>query len=180
MEKDPNKIRLEGVRLSFPHLFTPHSMEEGKPKEFSAVFLLDNEKHKTVIAKINALAERVALDKFKKKVKLKHELIRDGNEKPDVDGYGDGVSFITAKCKTRPPVVDQMRNPLVEEDGKPYAGCYVNATINLYAWEHPTGGKGVSAGLRAVQFAKDGESFGAGAVNAEDEFDEVSEDPAFD
>jgi len=65
--------------------------------------------------------------------------------------------------------------PLVKEDGKPYAGCYVNANIELYAYSHPKGGKGVSASLRAVQFLKDGESFGAGPVNAEDEFEAVEE-----
>lgn len=179
-EKDPNIIRLEGVRLSFPHLFTPHSMEEGQEKKFSAVFLLDNEKHASLIAKINKTGERLALDEFTKKIKLTRELVRDGNEKPEVDGYGDGVSFISANSKRRPVVVDQQRNPLVEADGKPYAGCYVNASVRLWV-QNNKWGKSVNAELRGVQFVKDGESFGAGAVNAEDEFDEVaSDDETFD
>ena len=170
---DPAIIKLKNVRLSFPHLFTAHSMEEGKEPQFSATFLLDSVKDAAVIKQIETTIDRVALDFFKKKVPLKKRGLRDGNEKPELEGYGDGVMFITATCRTRPPVVNLDLSPIAEADGIIYPGCFVNATIRLFAWEHKTGGRGVSAGLRAVQFYKDGDSFGAGQVNVEDEFDRI-------
>jgi hypothetical protein len=175
---DPNIIKLENVRLSFPDLFTPRAMEEGKEKTFNATFLLDNEKHAKLITKIEAAIERVALDEFKKKITLKdrNKCLHDGNESPDTEGYGDGVMFLRSKNKTRPPVVNRDLSPITEADGIVYPGCFVNATVRLFAWDHPTGGKGVSASLRAIQFVKDGESFGAGKVDVENEFKSLEEE----
>lgn len=174
-------IKLNDVRLSYPSLFVATAMKNadgtlGKAN-FQATFLLDKKKHAGVIKQLEAEIPRVALDKFGKKVPLKHVCLHDGSEKEDKEGYSDDVMFVIAKSETRPPVVDQKRNPLVKDDGKPYAGCYVNATISLFAYSHPVGGKGVSASLRAVQFLRDGESFGAGPVNAEEEFEEVTDSP---
>jgi hypothetical protein len=176
-EKPKNQLRLklENVRLSYPNLFKPTAMEGGKPK-FSATFLMNKKEHAALIKKIEQTIERAMLDKFQKKVPLKNICLHDGNEKEDKEGYGDEVMYLVAKSDTRPAVVDQKVVTIAEEDGKIYGGCYVNATVEIFAYSHPTGGKGVSAQLRAVQFAKDGESFGAGPVNAEDEFEPVSDD----
>lgn len=173
---DPDVIRLTNVRLSYPQLFVAKEPEKGKKPVFSATFLLNKKEHKDIIAQIEKATERVALDKFKKKVTLKHRPLRDGNEKDDREGYGDEVMFVGARNAKRPPVVDRDMTPLTEEDSKPYAGCYVNATIRLFAYDHETGGKGVSSTLRAVQFLRDGESFGAGPVEASEEFEAVADD----
>lgn len=173
---DPAIVKLPAVRLSFPHLFKPHAMEEGQEPKYSATFLLDNEEHGKLIDQIEALIDRLALDEFKKKISFKR-CLRDGNEKLELEGYGDGKFFIPAARKTRPAVVDRDLTPLTEEDGKIYAGCYVNATIRLWVQDN-NWGKRVNAELRAVQFLKDGESFGAGPVKVEDEFDALPEDGA--
>ncbi len=167
---------MKNVRLSYPKLFVPESMEAGKEPKYSANFLLDKKEHAGLIAHIEKQVERVALDKFKKKVTLKRRPLRDGNERAETEGYGDEVMFVTANEVRRPVVCDGDLRPLTKEDPKPYAGCYVNANIRLFAYDHPTGGKGVSAALVAVQFAKDGESFGAGPVVVEEQFDKVSAD----
>lgn len=173
MPTDPTIIRLDNVRLSFPHLFQPHAMEEGQEKKYGASFILDNDKHAKLLEHIEATIERLALDAFKKKIHFK-TCLRDGDEKPNMDGYGDGVSFITASRKTRPAVVDTDPSvPITEEDGRIYAGCYVNATIRLWVQDNKWG-KRVNAELRAVQFRADGESFGAGPVNAEEEFGDAN------
>lgn len=172
---DPNVIKLTNVRLSYPQLFVAKPPEEGKEPVFSASFLLDKKQHAGLIKEIEKLTERVALDAFKKKVKLARQPLRDGNEKDGKEGYGDEVMFVSARNTKRPVVVDRDLIPLTADDSRPYAGCYVNATIRLFAYDHKTGGKGVSASLRGVQFVKDGESFGAGPVNAEEEFEPVSE-----
>lgn len=172
---DPAIVKLENVRLSFPHLFSARAAEEGQEPKFSATFLMDSEKHKTLIEKIEKTIERLALDHWKKKMGFK-SCLRDGNEKAELDGYGDGVMFITASRKTRPVVVNRDVTPITEEDGIIYAGAWVNATVRLWVQDNKFG-KRVNAELRAVQFVKDGESFGAGKVNAEEEFEAVSSDP---
>lgn len=166
--KDPGIITLPNVRLSFPHLWTPHAMEEGQEPKFSATFLFDNTEHSVLLDKIDALIDRLALDEFKKKVGFKR-CLRDGNEKSELEGYGDGTTFLTAANKARPGVVDRRLNPIAEADGIIYAGCYVNATVRLWV-QNNNWGKRVNAQLRAVQFVKDGASFGAGPVDATQEF----------
>ncbi len=85
--------------------------------------------------------------------------------------------YVVAKNDRTFPVVDRDPSiPLTASDPKPYGGCYVNAVVRFYAYDHETGGKGVSASLEAVQFFKDGIAFGAGPVKAEDEFEAVSGD----
>jgi len=175
-QTDPDVIKLKNVRLSYPQLFVAKPPEVGKEPVFSATFLLDKKKHADLIKEIERATDRVALTAFKKKVKLNRVPLRDGNEKDETEGYGDEVMFVGARNTKRPVVVDGDLTPLTAEDSKPYAGCFVNATVRLFAYDHPTGGKGVSASLRAVQFAKDGESFGAGRVDAEEEFEKISAD----
>lgn len=175
---DPNIIKLTNVRLSFPHLFTAHAMQGGQEAKFSATFILDTVEHAPLIAHIDKQIKRIALDTYKKNVAFK-PCLRDGNEKPDMDGYGDGVFFLPAARRTRPAVVDRQMNPLTEEDGMVYAGCYVNASIRLWGQDNKFG-KRINAELRAIQFVKDGESFGAAPVKAEEEFEPLgAEDPAF-
>lgn len=178
-EKYPSIIFLPNVRLSFPHLFTAHAMKsrDGEKQQepcFSATFLLDNTEHAALLDRIEATIERIALDEFKKKVGFK-SCLRDGNEKPELDGYGDGKSFISARNKIRTGVVKRDLSPIVEEDGIIYAGCYVNATIRLWV-QNNSWGKRVNAQLRAVQFVKDGESFGAEKVDASKEFEALNSD----
>lgn len=176
-EKDPNVIMLKNVRLSYPQLFVAKAIEAGKEPKYSASFLLNKKEHAALITQIEKVTARVALDKFKKNVKLNRVPLRDGNEKEDKDGYGDEVMFLNASELRRPVVVDYDKSPLTAEDPKPYAGCIVNASIRLFAFDHPQGGKGVSAALRVVQFVKDGESFGAGPIDIDaDGFESLSTD----
>lgn len=177
--KSQTRIVLPMVRLSYPSLFQPTAMKGGKPK-FSATLLLNKKEHAAVIKKVEQLIERATLDKFGKKMTFKTDnvCLHDGNEKAEKDGYGDEVMYLVAKSDTRPEVVDAALVRINEEDGKIYGGCYVDASVELFAYHHKeSGSKGVSAQLRAVRFRKDGPSFGGGGpVKAEDEFEPVSAD----
>lgn len=71
------------------------------------------------------------------------------------------------------------KTPVVEDDEVLYAGCYVNAIIDL--WVQNNGfGKRVNANLYGIQFVKDGEQFGAGAVDVFDDFDDLDGDGSDD
>lgn len=51
-----------------------------------------------------------------------------------------------------------------------YAGCNVKAAVNVYAWDHPEGGAGVSLGLVNVLKTGDNEPFGATNADPADDF----------
>lgn len=178
MPTDPNIILLPAVRISWPHVFEARIPKGSTKLFFDANFILDCKQHADTIKKIEQTIDRVALDKFLKKVPLKHKCLHDGNEIEDEDGYGDGVMYIVSKSVDRPAVVDSDRvTPLTSDSRKIYSGAYVNASIRLYAWAHETGGKGVSADLRVVQFLRDGISLGgSGPIDAQKELAGLPDD----
>ena len=168
-------VKLSNVRLSFPSLWKARKGPDATSKEaFQASFILDKKTNAPEIKAINAMIDLIVKESFKGKRPPK-VCLREGSEKGDTDGYGDGVCFISARSDKRPHVVDRNLAPLVEEDGKPYAGCYVNATVRLWAQDNQYG-KRVNASLRAVQFVKDGEAFGEGSIDVAKEFEAIGDD----
>ena len=169
------KIKLTNVRLSFQRLFVPKSFKEGQPARFEASFLLDpsDKAHAALIKEIKTRAKEVIKEQWGEKPKSLKVCFGSGDEK-DYDGY-EGQFYITSNNRTRPTVVDRNLQPLVEADGKPYSGCYVNGTITLWAQDNQFG-KRINANLRAVQFVRDGEAFGVQPVEAEEEFDAREDD----
>jgi hypothetical protein len=172
-QKDPNIILLKEVRLSYPQVFQPKAAKNSDKKFYSASFLLDCKKHADTIKLIEATIERVTLDEFKKKVFLKNRCLRDGNEKQDKEGYGDGIMFVNSRsAASQPPsLVNKFYEPITDERML-YGGCIVHASVRLYAYDFE-GSKGVAAGLRSIMFVRDEQSFGAGPINPEDEFGDV-------
>lgn len=177
-------IKLKNVRLSFPSLFKARKFSddsEGDPK-YSATFILNKTDNAKAITRIEEGIAAVLDEKYgpgKYKLTKFKVALRDGDEKPDTDGYGEEVMFISANSKNRVPVVDRDLTPLSEEEGKPYAGCYVNCTIRLWVQDNKWG-KRVNAALRAVQFLKDGEPFGEKPADATEEFEDLGSEPEED
>lgn len=174
---DPNIISISG-RLSFPALFEAKSMDAGSKPKFSATFLMDKKKDAASIKKIQARIDALIAEKWKgkKPAGLKVSL-HDGSEKEDKEGYGPDVMYINANSDKRPVVVDRDKTPLTSADNKPYAGCYVNGSIQIWVQDNQFG-KRINASLRAVQFVKDGEPFGGGTpVDAESELPDVDDVP---
>lgn len=170
---------LKNVRLAFPQLWTPTQVNgEGKPA-FSAAFLL-TPGHPDIETMKKAIRE-VAIGKWGAKAQdiLKALIAGDkvclhnGDLKSNYDGFA-GNQYVSARSYVRPLVIGQDRSPLAEEDGKPYAGCYVNAQVALWAQQNNYG-KRVNAQLRGVQFLRDGDAFGGGSVAKPDEFDTVDD-----
>lgn len=177
-------IKLKNVRLAFPALFEAKTVNgEGDPA-FSAVFLLDADDPQ--VAEINQALVAVAKEKWGQKADaiLKQlraagkVALRDGDEKAQYDGF-EGNFYLSARMSTRPTVVDRDRTPLVAADGRPYAGCYVVASVELWAQDNGYG-KRINAGLRGVQFLRDGDAFGGLRPATPDEFDDMSEGAAAD
>jgi hypothetical protein len=175
------KVMLRNVRLAFPALFQPKTVNgEGDPA-FGATFIMDPATNKAEIEAVNAAIDKVAADKWGAKGaevaktlrKAGKVCLRDGDEKAEYEGY-EGNMFVAARSKSRPLVIDRDKTPLVEADGRPYGGCYVNATIDVWAQDNQYG-KRINASLSGVQFVRDGEAFGGSRPASPDDFEEVDE-----
>ena len=175
------RIMLRDVRLSFPNLFEPTTVGgEGQPR-YSAMLILTPDHPQ--MAEIKAKMKAVAKEKWGAKAdatyvqleKTDKLALHDGDTKAQYDGVG-GNFFISAAAQenARPTVIDANKSPLTVRDGKPYAGCYVNASLDLWPQDNKYG-KRINAQLRGVQFLRDGDAFSAGRPADSDEFEEVSE-----
>lgn len=175
------KLSLKNVRLAFPDLFTAKAFEEGQEPKYGATLLIPAAGSQ--VKEINAAILSAATEKWGAKAKTTLDSIKNnpnkycfqnGDLKEDYDGYAGHMS-LSAKNAVRPLVLDRDKSPLTQADGRPYAGCYVNASVEIWIQDNKWG-KGVRASLRGVQFFKDGDAFSGGAPASEDEFEEHGDD----
>lgn len=178
------KLKIENARLGFPALHEPKTVNgEGEPA-FSATFLLPP--NHPAIKTLREAFEAIGKDKWgakwptvKKEIEAKDRYcLHDGDTKADYANFA-GNFFVSARNKTRPLVIDRDKSPLTAADGRPYAGCYVHASIELWAQDNNYG-KRINASLRGVQFYKDGDAFAGGGAASDDEFDEIEGSTADD
>lgn len=174
--QETGKVLLTNVRLSFPAIFKKQSFNDGNPR-FSANFILErgSANEKAVLAAIQDVAKAKWGDDadtvLKRLIAQDRVCLHDGNTKAHkYDGYKDKLFVSAASNDVRPTVIDRNRSPLTEEDGKPYSGCYVNASLSLWSQDNKYGQR-VNASLRGVQFFADGDAFGGGSAAAADEFE---------
>lgn len=171
--------RINNARLSFPNLFKPTAFGEGQEPAFNATFLIS--KTDPQVAAIQQVIEAVATEKWGAKAPaiLKSILtsgkccFRDGADKAQYNGF-DGQMYLSARSASAPKVFDRDRSDLSATSGRPYAGCFVNVSIDIWAQDNKYG-KRINATLRGVQFVKDGEAFGGSAPARAEEFDDVSD-----
>lgn len=180
-------MKIANVRLSFPDLYVPMEFKkgDGKPR-YNASFLYEagSDTDKAITAEI----QRLVVEKFGPKATAKlaafkasgDYCIADGNAK-DYDGYDGMLVLSSHRGAEKGPVgvygnvIDPSTGSLVKltaESGKPYAGCYVNATVSLY-----TSAKfpGIWCGLEAVQFWRDGDAFAGGKPPSPDDFEPIAD-----
>ena len=170
------KIKLKNVRLSFPSLFQTEQFGEQDTGKYAATFILDKDDNATEIKQIQDEINRLMKEELKSKLPDDKVALKDGDEmaRPEYEGK----MTIKASTKKRPLVIDRDKTPLADGDDKPYAGCYVNGIISLWAQNNKYG-KRVNASLEGVQFSEHGEPFTTGGVSV-DEFDDFDdEDDAF-
>lgn len=82
--------------------------------------------------------------------------ILDGDTRESRDEYKD-MFYINAKSGFDVTIVNQVKENL--DPRQIYAGCIVNLAINAYTYTYQ-GQKGLSFGLSAIQFVKDGDPLG--------------------
>lgn len=181
-QKDPHLVTIHNVRLSYPNLFRPKQGTDnvtkqptGKPT-YGASFLLDKKVNADDIRRLTAAAVFTKQEKWQgKPVNLTGKSIRDGIEKEATEGYGPGVVFISARNDKFNPaknIVDQNLQPIAEDAGIPYAGCYVDATVRCWAQDNPNG-KRLNWSLVNVQYRRKGEPFGERPIAVEETLSKI-------
>lgn len=165
---------INNIRISFPNIFRTKAFNPGDAGKYSVGIII--EKNSPEIERVKAELQAVRDAKWpgKKPQGLKI-CLTDGKEKEGTNGYGDSVMYFNASNTSRPLVLDKDKSPLVEDDGRPYAGCYCNASIDFWAQDNQFG-KRINASLKGLQFVSDGEPFGGGAAASADDFDVVEDD----
>lgn len=168
-------------RASFPRLDEPKQINnQGEPK-YQLTIIFDKEAQQSDDFKdLEAAVEKAISDKWGKNKprRVKEPFLTVEDFKKNVpSGYDDDCVFIrlassipvgcivaTGKNKSRRL---ESKSEIKKEI---YAGCDIRAAVNVYAWDHPTGGPGVSFGLANVMKTGDNEPFGASNSDAADDF----------
>jgi hypothetical protein len=175
------RVLLKNVRLAVPTLFEPTTVAgEGKPR-YSATLIIPADHPQ--LAELQEKQAAVAKEKWRDKApaiirgleKQDKMAVHDGDTKSKYDGF-PGNYFISAAAQENaaPTVIDRDRTPLSAKSGRPYAGCFVNASIEFWSQDNSYGQR-INAQLRGIQFYADGDSFSAGRPADADEFEEVTE-----
>lgn len=190
------RFKLLDVRQSFMCYWTPEPFPTGNDPTpyFSGTYLLtpdsklqyysdDNKsllpKKLPALPELEKIGALLTTEKWAKKgpailkaIKMTGKIFyRDGDTKPDYDGF-PGTFFVSSRSKVRPNYFDQQKQEITEAQGLLYSGCYVNVTLEAYAYTK--GNNGLGARLRGVQLVRKGEAFGGGGPPAgDDEFDEI-------
>lgn len=161
-----SKLVTPEFRGSFVHLLEPHAIKgvEGAKARYQITIPLP--KKDVFWTKLNALIDDTAKGKWGKIPPKMKSPVKDG----DIEGRPElvGCFSIQATSGNKPGIVNESLNPIMDAN-EIYSGAYYRASIRAYAWDHPTGGKGVSIALDNVMKVKDGEAF-SGKVDAADDF----------
>jgi len=167
------KIILKDVRLSFPSLFHK-AVFNGEETKFEATFLINKATHGPKIKEIKAEIDALIKENLKgAKIPPDKICLKDGDD-IDYAGYAGNMSLKASSTK-RPIVIDRDKSPLTEDDNKFYAGCYVNASLELWVQNNQYG-KRINCNLLGVQFHKDGEPFADGVKGSLDDFEAFTDD----
>lgn len=171
------KVKLENVRIAFPVLERPQSVNGSEPR-YSATFLYP--KGGDQEAKIKSAIKQVAEEKWASKatdimkqlVAAGKVCLQNGDSKANLAGY-EGNMFTNSANREKPLMVDKARR---EIDGRIlHSGVLVNAIVDIWAMENEYG-KRINASLSAIQFvADDGVNYGGASKASADEFDLLEE-----
>ena len=146
------------LRLSYCHLFEPHTMPGSDKAKYSVSILVPKSDKKTV--KLIQDAIQKAVDENQDKLKTKKALklpLRDGDEARDSVEY-EGHYFLSVSSKDKPIILDEEKQVVINTRDI-YSGMYGRVSFNFFAFD-TAGNKGIGCGLNAVQKTADGEPLG--------------------
>lgn len=159
------ELMLKNVRISFPHLFRRPVFRDG-PGKFGGTLLLNKKEHAALIKKVDAEIKKLCKKSFGKDLAPDKVCMRDGDFSRD---EYEGHMYLTTNSKGKPCVfaADGKSEIQNEDDCKIYAGCRVNAKIELWVQDSKDNGKRINGAMIAVQFAGDDETLDGSTIDPE-------------
>lgn len=191
MARDWNKFILSSqdtilsakVKLLYPSLFKPQ-LPQGEKDESKARYQVTLLVPKTADVSVfkNAVDTLIAdklTEKQRKETKLKKPFLKTEDqpkivamlEKAGLDP-ADFPIIIRANAKFKPIVKAANMDDVTDEE-QVYSGRWACVSLRPYWFDHPTGGKGVSAGLGNVQLLDHDDVLSGGRIDANKEFEAV-------
>lgn len=168
-------------RMVYPALFKPSAPKgesEDKAK-YQVTLLLPKEADLALLAEV---VQQTIVDKWgadaTKKYKIRKPFLK-VDEQPKLADHADKFPvMIRANSKDRPSVV-YANLQQCNDEADVYGGRWACVLLKPYAYDHQTGGKGVSFGLQHVQLLDNDEPLGGGKIRPEDAFEaaEASDAP---
>lgn len=173
-------IRLDNVRLSYPHLDAPFAMDDDEgsksvPK-YSVKLLLPKATHADARTAIQGLMRKLldAQNPPLKNLPSDKKFMRDGDDSGKDEEAGNWT--ISARETNAPQLRGATLDPKTKKPIRItpeqalnvfYPGCYVSCLIRPWFMKNKWG-KRLNANLIAVQFLKDGEPLGEGRLRPDD------------
>lgn len=174
-------IRLDNVRVSFPHLAAPYAGKDdngkaGEPK-YGIVGMLPKGTHVEAKDLVKSCIDQLLKDADDAKVSTDKKFLRNGDDQDRAEYEGHWT--VSAREGRRPAVRDakgHLLDPVQDKETIEeliFGGCICHILIRPWYQDGQKTGKGfgkrVNAGLVAVVFAKDdGTSFGEGRIDDAD------------
>lgn len=176
-QKGPNMAALMTPigMISFPHLFTPRSAGPGQEPAYSCSILFTPAAQQSgEYAEMRKAAFLAGATKWGEQ-KMKDPAFtralrlpfRPAGEKK-YQGYEDGMTYIQARTKDQPGVVD-ARNQVITVPGDVWPGQLGRLFVNAFAYDR-NGNRGISFALNHVQITKQKMPRLDGRVSATDAF----------
>jgi hypothetical protein len=192
------RCQLKNVRIAFINaLSEARDYQDNKKFRYSATFIVDPDSEADKV--IQAAIVKEAKSSFGSKSEQMLEMLKTQPnkycyQKDKKNSSGDiyeGFSGKYALAANRriedgpPLLLDNIRDPEIQKakrltgkEGRIYGGCYVNASVEIWAQLEPH--SGMRASLLVVQFHKDGDSFGGVSRPNDDDFNALAEIPEED
>ncbi len=196
VNQQANLIFLSNVRLSFPWIVDPQVKKNDagvETRSYNCDFILSPQD--PGYQKFMQTYAAMAAEKWKENAQnamgmihadRKNRCYGDGAERinkktfQSYDGYA-GNAYLSARSSRQPQII-RLDGTTVDPANtmelravasKLYGGCFVNAVIKPWLQQNDKG-LAVRADLIAIQFAKDGDAFGAGAADVTGMFGAVA------
>jgi len=152
------RVTLQGVKLSYPHLFQARIVKQGDDPKFGAAFLIP--KNHPCVPQVQQAIQAEKNNSWGASVPpTVTATLYDGDTDPKYNTVPENRGhFIlnTSSSAEQPPTLVDANLQKVINPATFYAGCFVNADIGFYSYDKGVS-KGIAAGLNGVQFVQDGE-----------------------
>lgn len=177
------RFLLKNVRLAFADLFEMSAVGDGKPAYGCRLIVPPDHPQ---VSEIDAAYLKLANDAWKGKgEQIIPELMKDRKksawQKQDyldknMEPYSGFEGMYSLGCRVedvQPKIIDRDKTPLKASDGRPYAGCHVNAQVDLWVQDNQYG-RALRCKPLVIQFVRDGDGF-SGAAAKVDEMPDLSD-----